>query len=175
MFRQLRIIHKELEGLEVFKKIVFWICFSFAVVFFFPTNKALSVEVDYSSPQKYTLSKIHFLGIKYLDENSIRGLTKLKIGQEITIPSEELTLSLKALWDEQLFSDIKMYLGNIDGNKASLIFEVVERDRLYKINFSGVSKSDVSKFNEEYAEYIGKVLSESDTYRIKERVKKLLS
>jgi outer membrane protein insertion porin family len=63
---------------------------------------------DYMSPSDYVIDGITISGIKFLDTNALIGISGLRIGKEITVPGDAVSLAAKKLWDQGLFSDIKI-------------------------------------------------------------------
>jgi outer membrane protein insertion porin family len=99
-------------------------------------------SVYYSSPKKFTIAGIDITGIKYLDHDVLMQLCGLKIGQEVSIPGEEVTNAIRKLWQQGLFSDIKITAAKITGNDVWLEIYLQERPRLGDVNYHGVSKSE---------------------------------
>ena len=65
-------------------------------------------SVYYSSPKKLTIADVEITGIRYLDQDVLLQLSGLKIGQEVSIPGEEVSSAIKKLWQQGLFSDVKI-------------------------------------------------------------------
>src|SRR5690606_17788775 len=57
-------------------------------------------NIDYSQPQQYRIGGIEFTGIKFLDPASLTAVTGLKVGDEITVPGEDLSRAIQKLWDQ---------------------------------------------------------------------------
>src|SRR5690606_30963140 len=64
----------------------------------------------------------------------------LKPGEEIFFPGERVTKVLKKLWDSNLFSDINLYITNVEGNVADIEIEVTEVPELAEVRIEGVKK-----------------------------------
>jgi len=99
--------------------------------------------VDYSSPHEYTVGGITISGVKYLDKSILVQLTGLTVGQKVLVPGSEITKSIRKLWDQGLFSDVKITYTKIDSGKIYLDYYLLERPRLSKIQFAGIRKSEV--------------------------------
>ncbi|MBT4737731.1 MAG: hypothetical protein HOO15_00775 [Flavobacteriales bacterium] len=89
---------------------------AFLVIIFIGNTLAFSQTniTDYSSPTEYTLSGISVTGIKYLDENTLISISGLELGEEIMIPGEDISLAIKKLWKQGLFSDISIDISKIE-------------------------------------------------------------
>jgi outer membrane protein insertion porin family len=99
-------------------------------------------SVYYSSPRKLTISDIEITGIKYLDHEVLMQLSGLKVGQEVSIPGEEVTNAIRKLWQQGLFSDVKITATKISGNNVWLEIYLQERPRLGEVNYHGITKSE---------------------------------
>jgi len=107
--------------------------------------------VDYISPGDYTLDSISISGIKYLDSNALIGISGLRIGEEIAIPGDKITLAVQKLWDQGLFSDIRITINKIDGDKISLDIYLQERPRLSSLKLNGIKNSESQDLLEKIA------------------------
>lgn len=105
-------------------------------------------NVDYSNPKSYEIGGIQVVGVKYLDPAVLIHLTGLQIGDTIMIPGEEITLAIEKLWDQGLFSDIKIVADRFINDRVFLIIELVERPRLSKFSFKGVKKGEADDLRE---------------------------
>ncbi len=105
-------------------------------------------SIYYSSPRKYTIRDIQISGIRYLDQNVLLQLSGLSVGQIIDVPGESITNAIKKLWQQGLFSDVKITADKIEGDDIWLEIYLQERPRLASVNFSGVSKSEQDDINE---------------------------
>jgi outer membrane protein insertion porin family len=54
---------------------------------------------SYLYPEDYTIAGITVSGVKFLQPNALIGISGLRIGQKVTIPGEQITASVKKLWD----------------------------------------------------------------------------
>jgi outer membrane protein insertion porin family len=99
-------------------------------------------SIYYSSPRKLTIAEIEIAGIRYLDRETLVQLSGLSVGQEIDVPGEEVTNAIKKLWQQGLFSDVKITATKISGNNIWLEIYLTERPRLGDVNYSGISKSE---------------------------------
>ena len=117
---------------------------------------------DYSSPTEYTLSGISVTGIKYLDENTLISISGLKLGEKILIPGEDISLAIKKLWKQGLFSDISIDISKIEEKNIFLNISLKEHSKLAKFNFKGkIKKHDITELKEQLKLMRGKVLSEN--------------
>ncbi len=111
-------------------------------------NLIAQVKFDYANPKEYYIGGISISGIRYLNHNALVQLSGLKEGQKIKIPSEDVTKSLKKLWKQGLFSDIKISYTKIVGDTIYLDFYLQERARLSKLVMTGIMKSQINDIKE---------------------------
>ncbi len=90
--------------------------------------------------QKYTIGKIEVSGLVSYNEQTVVAFSGLKPGEELFFPGERITKVLKKLWDSNLFSDINLYITNVEGNVADIEIEVTEVPELAEIRIEGVKK-----------------------------------
>jgi outer membrane protein insertion porin family len=107
--------------------------------------------VNYLEPGDYTIDSLTISGIKFLDKNALIGISGLRIGQEVSVPGEAFTSAVKKLWEQGLFSDIRITITKIVGDKISLDLYLQERPRLSALKFTGIKASEsqdiVTKIN----------------------------
>ncbi len=99
-------------------------------------------KIDYSEPKEYEIGGVTISGIQYLDQNVLLYLTGLEIGQKTTIPGDKITKAIKILWEQGLFSDVKITLVKVINDRAFLDIYLEERPRLSRFSFSGIKKSE---------------------------------
>jgi len=98
--------------------------------------------VSYVYPEEYTIAGITVSGVKFLEPNALIGISGLRIGQKVEIPGEVITAAVKKLWDQGLFSDVKITVTGKEGENIWLDIFLQERPRLSSIKFEGVRKSE---------------------------------
>ncbi|MFP4024674.1 MAG: outer membrane protein assembly factor [Thiohalospira sp.] len=116
----------------------------------------LAQEVNYSSlpvanykaPQEYVIKEISVTGIKYLDKNILVNLSGLGVGQEITVPGDDITNAIQKLWDQGLFSDVKITVTDEVMDSISLEIFLLERNRLSELEIYGLKKGKESDIRE---------------------------
>ncbi|HPD24722.1 MAG: POTRA domain-containing protein [Bacteroidales bacterium] len=99
-------------------------------------------NIDYAQPKEYELGGVTISGVQYLDQDVLLYLTGLEIGQKIMIPGEQITKVIKKLYEQGLFSEIKITLTNVINNRAFIDIYLQERPRLSSFSFTGIKKSE---------------------------------
>jgi outer membrane protein insertion porin family len=102
------------------------------------------VNVDYSTPKKYEIGGITSSGSANLDQR----LLLFSVGDEIEIPGEKISKSIKRLWETGLYENIDISITKISGNVAFLDVFLVERSRLVSFGFKGTSKNEETEIRE---------------------------
>jgi outer membrane protein insertion porin family len=108
------------------------------------TPDSTSFSIYYSSPREYVIGGIDIVGIRYLDKDMLKEYSGVKVGDEITVPGDQITQIIKKFWKQGLFSDVKINASKIVDNEIFL----QERPRLSKVNYSGVKKSELEDLKE---------------------------
>ena len=98
--------------------------------------------VSYVYPEEYTIAGITISGVKFLEPNALIGISGLRIGQKVDIPGEVITAACKKLWDQGLFSDVKITVTGKEGENVWLDIFLQERPRLSSLKFEGIRKSE---------------------------------
>jgi outer membrane protein insertion porin family len=88
-------------------------------------------------PVTYRIASITTEGNKNYDSRIIVANSGLKVGQEISIPSDDTRDAILRLWNLNLFSDIQLVIDKKIGNDAYLVFKVKELPKLDNIKYSG--------------------------------------
>lgn len=108
-----------------------------------------SSQIAYDNPQEFEIGGITLSGIKYLDQQVLIHLSGLNIGDRVQVPGDQLTNSIKKLWEQGLFSDIELRVDRIEGDKIFLEYVLVERPRLSKFRFIGLPKHEADDLRDE--------------------------
>ncbi len=111
--------------------------------------------VNYLYPEEYIIAGITTSGVKYLETNALIGISGLRIGQRIDIPGDDVTNAVKKLWEQGLFSDVKITVTARDGENIWLDIYLQERPRLSSVKFEGIRKSEETDLNDKLTLPIG--------------------
>jgi outer membrane protein insertion porin family len=130
-----------------------------------------STVVDYTRPVDYEIGGITVTGAEYLDKAVLIMLAGLNVGEKVTIPGEEITKSLKKLWDQGLFEDLGIYITDIQGDLVFLELRLKERPRLTKFSLKGINKTEADNIREKLNLTRGDVVTESLLMNAKHRIK----
>lgn len=106
-------------------------------------------KVNYLNPKEYEIGGVTISGVQYLDHNVLLYLTGLEIGKRISVPGQEIADAIKKLWEQGLFSDVKISVTSTIGDKIFLDIYLEERPRLSKFSFKGIKKGEADDIREE--------------------------
>ncbi|MBL7472412.1 outer membrane protein assembly factor BamA [Robertkochia sediminum] len=112
----------------------------FVVLFTAMTTVVTAQDTSYEQGKTYTLGGLEVTGLKSFNEQTVLTFTGLRVGQEITIPGEDLSEIINRLWGLRLFSDINFYQTRIEGDKIFLELEIVELPTLTDVKIKGVKE-----------------------------------
>jgi outer membrane protein insertion porin family len=118
-----------------------------------------SNTINYAFPTKYEIADISVSGEGF-DKALILAVIGISPGQRVSIPGDEITNAVQALWKQGLFSDAKLVLKKIDGGKVWLEVQVKSRPRLTSFKFPNVKKSQAKKLKEQIRISAGALVTE---------------
>ncbi|HQV50947.1 MAG: outer membrane protein assembly factor BamA [Flavobacteriales bacterium] len=105
--------------------------------------------MDPAHASEYEIGGITVSGTVTTDPNAVKLFTGLQVGDKVTVPGERITNAIRQLWDQQLFSDVRIDAAEIRGRVIFLNIIVVEKPRLSRFKFKGPNKSEADKLREE--------------------------
>ena len=112
-------------------------------------------------PKKCELGGISISGARYLDPNTLIGLTGLRVGDPINVPGEEIGKSIRKLWAQGILGDVSVTVARIEGNKIFLDYNLKERPRLSKFTFTGIRKGQTEDLTKKITLIRGKVVTDA--------------
>ncbi len=99
--------------------------------------------ISYSlTPKKYKIADIKVTGVKNYDDFVLIGFSGLSVGDEISVPGDEVTAAVKAFWKHGLFSDVKILANKIEGDSIGLEYQLKQRPRISEVNYHGIKKGE---------------------------------
>ena len=97
---------------------------------------------NYMSYDDYVIGGLTVTGVRFLDPNALIGISGLRTGQTITVPGEALKLAVQKLWQQGLFSDIRISITSISMDSIFLDIALQERPRISAVSYNGLKKSE---------------------------------
>jgi outer membrane protein insertion porin family len=110
---------------------------------FLITFSGFSQQNQLDAGKQYTIGEIYVTGAQSFNELTIIAFTGLRKGEQVHIPGERISNVIKKLWDENLFSDVNIYVANIDGDVVDLEININELPTLNEATITGVRKGQV--------------------------------
>ena len=80
----------------------------------------LPVIVYDNHPKQYRIAGIKVTGATNYEDFVLIGFSGLSIGDEISIPGDQITNAIKRFWKQGLFSDVKILATKIEDGQAWL-------------------------------------------------------
>ncbi len=111
----------------------------FLILLFLPLV-SFSQQTSFDSGKRYTIGEITVSGAQSFNELTVIAFTGLKKGEEVLIPGERISSVIKKLWEENLFSDVNIYVTNIEGDVVDLEINITELPTLNEVTIEGVRK-----------------------------------
>ncbi|WP_375434301.1 outer membrane protein assembly factor BamA [uncultured Hymenobacter sp.] len=112
-------------------------------------------------PKRYELGGITISGARYLDANTLIGLTGLRVGDPISVPGEEIGKAIRKVWEQGILGDVSVSITRIESNRIFLDFNLKERPRLSKFEFTGIGKSQADDLKNKIKLIRGKVVTDA--------------
>ena len=86
--------------------------------------------VDYMTVEDYIVGGVTVTGVRFLDTNALIGLSGLRLGQEVAIPGDAITTAVQKLWQQGLFSDVRISITRVSADTAFFDITLQERPRI---------------------------------------------
>ena len=122
--------------------------------------------------KRYVLGGVTISGTRYLDPNTLIGLSGLQIGDPINVPGEEIGKAIRKLWTQGILADVSVGVARIEGDKIYLDFNLKERPRLSKFTFEGIRKGQAEEVGKKITLIRGKVVTDALLNNTRTQVRK---
>ncbi len=98
--------------------------------------------INYSMPEQYVIAGLSVTGVRFLDTNALIGISGLRKGQEITIPGDAITTAVQKLWQQGLFSDVRISIDKTVADSVYLDIYLQERPRISAVKYNGMKSTE---------------------------------
>ncbi|WP_245795546.1 BamA/OMP85 family outer membrane protein [Arenibacter nanhaiticus] len=132
-----------------------------AFLFFLFTACITAQETSYEDGKKYILGGLEVTGLQSYNEQTVKTYTELRVGQPITIPSDQISAVINKLWGLELFTDITFYVTKIEGDNIFLELNIIERPTLSNVTVYGEKKNKINEILKDTDLKKGKKITES--------------
>ena len=103
--------------------------------------KEVNPEISYaSSVRMLNIAALRVSGVDDYEDYMLTSISGLSVGQEISVPGNEITDAVKRYWKHGLFSDVRIAADSIVGDSIYLHIYLKTRPRVSQINYLGVKK-----------------------------------
>jgi len=113
-------------------------------------------------PEVYKILGISVEGQRSGDPSAIIANTGLKIGGEITIPSEQTKLAVQRLHNLRIFDDVQIFIENRVQDGVYLLIKVKENPRLERIDVTGNDELDQDDILKKISLVKGQIITPQD-------------
>jgi outer membrane protein insertion porin family len=135
---------------------------------------ASSVQAQQRAPQEiYKILGISVEGNTLSDPAAIIANSGLKVGDEITIPGDQIAQAIRRLWSLKLFNDIQVSIDRQVENGIYLLITVKELPRFDHTEFTGRDEISEDDINKKINLVRGQVFQPQDVVRIRNEIKKM--
>lgn len=112
--------------------------------------------IDYTDPKKYEIGGITIEGAQNTDEDAIKSVAGLQVGDVVSIPGQEITDAVRTLLELNLFTDVQVLLERTLGEIAFIKIKLEERPRYARHYYEEVKKRYHEDLNEIIEKYLNK-------------------
>ncbi len=123
-------------------------------------------------PKTYEIAGIRIVGADNYEEKNIIGYSGLKVGDRLPIPGSDINDAAKRLWKQGLFSNVKITVDKVAGNKAWLCFNLRQQPRIASINYIGVKKGEQKDLDDALQLHRGNQITQNIVNRAEQIIKK---
>jgi outer membrane protein insertion porin family len=100
-------------------------------------------EISYTFVQKkYKIQHIAVTGATNYDDFVLIGFSGLSVGDEVSVPGDEITEAINRFWRQGLFSAVKILATRMVDDKVWLEIRLKPRPRIAEITYNGIKKGE---------------------------------
>lgn len=117
----------------------------------------------YDEPKEYEIGGIKVSGAFFSDENAIKSVSGLQVGDIIRVPGQDIPRALRALWKLRLFTDVQILQDKMIGDVIFLEIVLEERGRLTGWSYKGVKQGGHADLNDVLKPFLikGQIITEA--------------
>lgn len=112
-------------------------------------NTTYGQDLSIDGATKYTLGEISVTGTTTYNERTVIAFTGLRKGEELYLPGERINKVINKLWDLGLFSDINIFISNVNGRVADIEIDITEVPKLNVVSLKGDKKKKLEELKKE--------------------------
>lgn len=120
----------------------------------------ISFWANAQQAKRYTIEDITVTGVNHLSAKTIISVSGLQIGDQISIPGNELGAAVRNIWGENIVGNVSIETTEIGETGIGLNIILTERSRLSSIVLYGIKKKEEKELSEKFNFVASQVLSE---------------
>lgn len=106
-------------------------------------EKIVNPDISYAgTPRQCEIGGLTTKGVEGYEDYVLTSLSGLEVGQQISVPGNEITEAIRRYWKHGLFSKVSITADSIVGSKIYLCVHLALRPRVSTINYNGLKKSE---------------------------------
>ena len=121
----------------------------------------LGQAIEIKPEVDYEIGGITVTGADQLDPTMVCLLSGLNVGDKVQFPSERVGQAIRNLWDQELFSDVQLFVVQKVNRTVYVEFRLTTLPKLSKYYFTGVNKGKQDALRELLELNRGMVVSEN--------------
>ena len=102
----------------------------------------------YGQQRRLPIGGIKVEGVENYEDYLLIGISGLSIGEQVTLPGDEITAAVKRYWKHGLFSSVRIEAEKIQNDSLYLKIILSTRPRVSEININGVRKGEKEDLEE---------------------------
>lgn len=132
------------------------------------------VNFGNSESRNFMIAGIEVQGAKFAEEQTIKTLSGLRVGDQMTIPGDnKINTAIRNLWKRKQFSNVEIIVDKITAAGVFLIIRVEENPRLKEILIEDNQELSDEDIKKELGKNRGDIVSQYDVYLASKRIKEL--
>ena len=138
-----------------------------------PVDTIYNPKVNFGGiPSTYEIADVRVVGADNYEPHIIIGYSGLKAGERIELPGVALTNAAKRLWNQRLFSQVKIEVDKIAGDKVWLTLNLRQQPRITKVTYTGAKKGERQDIEERLQLQPGQQITQNAINRAEMIIKK---
>lgn len=133
------------------------------VCFLAPAHAQVSLgnaDISYKNVTEYEIADITVSSNSdKIDKSYVIFISGLVRGERVEVPGTDFNNAIKKLWEEKVFSNVKITLTKIIEDKIFIDIYVEERPRLTRFKFSGINKTESDNIRDIIKLFRGEVVT----------------
>jgi len=138
-----------------------------------PVDTIYNPKINFGGiPSTYEIADVRVVGADNYEPHIIIGYSGLKAGERIELPGVALTNAAKRLWNQRLFSQVKIEVDKIAGDKVWLTLNLRQQPRITKVTYTGAKKGERQDIEERLQLQPGQQITQNAINRAEMIIKK---